>query len=111
MSTDRGEDAATDTLEVHRTVESDLKYAGYLERERSHVAQMSRLESTGIPANLEYSDIRALSSEAREKLGKIRPETLGQASRISGVSPADVSVLMVLLRSRGDVSRETPTVT
>jgi tRNA uridine 5-carboxymethylaminomethyl modification enzyme len=92
---------------VIRTVESDLKYAGYLERERSHVAQMSRLEDMRIPDGIGYEGIRALSIEAREKLTRIRPETLGQASRISGVSPADVSVLMVMLRSPGAVSRET----
>lgn len=90
-------------------VEADLKYEGYLERERSHVAQMSKLENMQIPDTIAYERIPALSMEAREKLSRIRPDTLGQASRISGVSPADVSVLMVLLRSKTGVSRETLT--
>jgi tRNA uridine 5-carboxymethylaminomethyl modification enzyme len=79
-------------------VEIDLKYAGYLERERELASQMEKLESWRIPEDFEYAEVTNITMEAREKLDKIRPDNLGQASRISGVSPADVSVLMVLLK-------------
>ncbi len=75
----------------------DLKYSGYLEKERELVEKMNRLERVSLPENLEYQNLRGLSAEAREKLLAIRPRTLGQASRISGVSPADISVLLVYL--------------
>ncbi|PCH99232.1 MAG: tRNA uridine-5-carboxymethylaminomethyl(34) synthesis enzyme MnmG [Bacteroidetes bacterium] len=77
--------------------EIQLKYAGYLEREREQVEKMSRLENIKLHADFEYSGLNSLSSEAREKLSKIKPATIGQASRISGVSPSDISVLMVYL--------------
>jgi tRNA uridine 5-carboxymethylaminomethyl modification enzyme len=79
-------------------VEIDMKYAGYLERERELAGQMEQLESWSIPDGFAYADVTNITMEAREKLTKIRPDNLGQASRISGVSPADVSVLMVLLK-------------
>jgi tRNA uridine 5-carboxymethylaminomethyl modification enzyme len=82
-------------------VEIELKYEGYLARERDMVAKMARLEAWTIPAGFDYDAVTNITMEAREKLGKIRPDNLGQASRISGVSPADVSVLMVLLKKNG----------
>ena len=89
--------------------ETELKYAGYLEREREMVAKLERMESWRLPAGFDYAAVTSITKEAREKLDRIRPDTLGQASRISGVSPADVSALMVLLRSKpAGVSRETP---
>ncbi|MEM6337882.1 MAG: tRNA uridine-5-carboxymethylaminomethyl(34) synthesis enzyme MnmG, partial [Bacteroidota bacterium] len=78
--------------------EIELKYAGYLDREQEMVAKMEQLESWSIPTGFDYDAVSNITMEAREKLGKIRPDNLGQASRISGVSPADVSVLMVMLR-------------
>jgi tRNA uridine 5-carboxymethylaminomethyl modification enzyme len=75
-----------------------LKYEGYLEREHELVEKMQRLERYRVPPGFDYHAVRAITMEAREKLSKIRPDTLGQASRISGVSPADVSALMVLLK-------------
>jgi tRNA uridine 5-carboxymethylaminomethyl modification enzyme len=77
--------------------EIQLKYAGYLERERETVEKMSRLEDIKLHSDFEYTSLSSLSSEAREKLTKIKPSTIGQASRISGVSPSDISVLMVYL--------------
>ena len=74
-----------------------IKYHSYIEKENQHAAKMEELENFKIKEKLNYKQIPALSSEAREKLLKINPETLGQASRISGVSPADISVLMVYL--------------
>lgn len=96
-----------------RLVEIDLKYEGYIERQQELVEQMEAKEAWPIPRDFDYDAIEALSKEAREKLSKVEPENLGQASRISGVRSADVSVLMVLLKKRGikpaaDVSRETP---
>ena len=82
-------------------VEIELKYEGYLARERDMVAKMARLEAWAIPPDFDYHAVTNITMEAREKLGKIRPDNLGQASRISGVSPADVSVLMVLLKKDG----------
>jgi tRNA uridine 5-carboxymethylaminomethyl modification enzyme len=80
--------------------EIELKYAGYVEREEENVARMRSLEALCIPHGFDYAGVQAITMEAREKLGRIRPQTLGQASRISGVSPSDVQALMVLLRRR-----------
>jgi tRNA uridine 5-carboxymethylaminomethyl modification enzyme len=95
-----------------RLVEIELKYAGYVERQEEMVRKMEQLETWTIPPGFDYPGLTNITMEAREKLGKIQPETLGQASRISGVSPADISVLMVLLKKNGNgpganVSRET----
>ena len=78
--------------------EVELKYEGYLAREHELVEKMQGLERYRVPPDFDYHAVRAITMEAREKLSKIRPDTLGQASRISGVSPADVSALMVLLK-------------
>jgi tRNA uridine 5-carboxymethylaminomethyl modification enzyme len=75
--------------------EIKMKYASYIERENDHALKMKRLENVRIPDTFDFSKISSLSKESREKLNRIRPETLGQASRISGVNPADISVLMV----------------
>jgi tRNA uridine 5-carboxymethylaminomethyl modification enzyme len=87
----------------------ELRYAGYLDREYELVEKMSQLESWQIPADLDYQKLANITIEARQKLGKIRPDNLGQASRISGVSPADISVLMVLLKKHQG-ARPRPTV-
>ncbi len=78
-------------------VETDIKYAGYIERQKNQVAQTEKLDGLRLPVNIDYTKLENLCMEAREKLNRIRPETLGQASRIGGVSPADVSVLLVWL--------------
>ena len=91
---------------VSDLVEIDLKYAGYEERALDAVKSLARMESVRIPDSFDYGAMNALSSEAREKLGRIRPDNLGQASRVSGVRAADVAVLSVALK-RGNVSRET----
>ncbi|MBM3324387.1 MAG: tRNA uridine-5-carboxymethylaminomethyl(34) synthesis enzyme MnmG, partial [Calditrichaeota bacterium] len=74
------------------------KYAGYIGRQRERAEQMARLEGRRIPYDFDYSEIRSLSAEGREKLKKFRPLTLGQAGRIAGVSPADIAVLMIYLK-------------
>ncbi len=74
-----------------------LKYEGYIAREEEVALKLSRLEEVSIPATMDYSSLKSLSSEAKEKLGKIKPVTIGQASRVSGVSPSDISVLLIHL--------------
>lgn len=95
--------------EVVDEVEFNIKYNGYVRRQLEQIEKIKKIESRLIPETLDYAGIKALSAEAREKLIKIRPKTLGQASRISGVSPADVSVLMIYMEKhqRIYVSRET----
>lgn len=86
-------------------IATNTKYRGYIEREKQQVERLSKHQNMAIPEGVDYLSMGAVSFEARQKLHRIRPETIGQASRISGVSPADVSILMVLLRRF--VSRET----
>ena len=92
--------------EVFEQVEIDLKYEGYIKRQQAKVNEMRRLEVMRIPDDIDYDDVYSLRLEAREKLKKIRPESVGQASRISGVSPSDISVLLIhLKRKNNDVSQ------
>ena len=84
--------------EVTEQVEIELKYSGYIERQQRQVDQFKKTESRRIPEDLDYDLVPSLRIEARQKLKKIRPENIGQASRISGVSPADISVLLVYLK-------------
>lgn len=90
-------DAALDkyTAEVVNLAEVGLKYEGYIRKEQEMVDKMNRLEEVIIKSSFDYDKLQSLSAEAREKLNKIQPRTIGQASRISGVSPSDVSVLLV----------------
>jgi tRNA uridine 5-carboxymethylaminomethyl modification enzyme len=84
--------------EVIEQVDIETKYEGYVARQRDQVLRFDTFEAREIPADLDYASIPSLSSEGREKLSRMRPETIGQASRISGVTPSDVSVLMVYLK-------------
>ena len=81
--------------EVIEQAEIQIKYRGYVERERYFADKMRRLESIAIPEGFDYEAMQSLTIEARQKLSRIRPDTLGQASRIPGVSPADINVLLV----------------
>ena len=85
---------------VCEQVEIKLKYDGYIRRQMSQAEQMKKMENRLLPEDIDYANIHGLRLEARQKLDKIRPKSLGQASRISGVSPADVSVLVIWLESR-----------
>ena len=76
-------------------MEISLKYEGYIEKEKESVAKFNRLEDIKIPKSFNYNKIKAISSEGREKLTKIKPTTIGQASRVSGVSPSDINVILV----------------
>ncbi len=83
--------------DVTEQVEIELKYEGYIKRQMSQVAQFKKMEHKRIPADIDYDAIPSIRIEARQKLKQVRPENVGQASRISGVSPADISVLLVYL--------------
>ncbi|MBO6584857.1 MAG: tRNA uridine-5-carboxymethylaminomethyl(34) synthesis enzyme MnmG [Gracilimonas sp.] len=89
----------SDNKEVLEQIEIQIKYAGYIEKEFEMVKEMEKQENMSIPEQVEYSSIKSLSTEGAQKLSKIRPETIGQASRISGVSASDLSVLMVYLKN------------
>ena len=88
-----------DTLapEVTSEVEIIIKYSGYIVKQREQVARSEKLESRRLPEDIVYSDVTNLRLEARQKLEAVRPETVGQASRISGVNPADITALLVWL--------------
>lgn len=86
--------------EVTEQVNIDIKYEGYIERQERQIRHFEKMENRRIPADIDYDDVGSLRIEACEKLKQFRPESLGQASRIQGVSPADVSVLMVYLEQR-----------
>ncbi|WP_055436194.1 tRNA uridine-5-carboxymethylaminomethyl(34) synthesis enzyme MnmG [Lacinutrix algicola] len=83
--------------EIIEQTEIQVKYAGYIDKEKNNADKLSRLENIKIPANFDYSKLQSMSLEAREKLNKIQPVTISQASRVSGVSPADISVLLVYM--------------
>jgi tRNA uridine 5-carboxymethylaminomethyl modification enzyme len=83
--------------EIQQQVEVAIKYESYIDREQKLAEKIESLESYTIRPDFDYDRVKALSSEAREKLKRMRPQTIGQMSRISGVSPADVSVLTVYL--------------
>ena len=90
------------TDDIFEQVETELKYEGYIKRQLSQIADMRRLEVRLIPENINYDDVTGLRLEATEKLKKVRPVNIGQASRISGVSPADISVLLIYLGKKGN---------
>ena len=90
-------DAQQLSKEVLENTEIEIKYAGYIEKEKNNADKLNRLEDIRIPENFNYDKLTSLSFESREKLKKIRPTTLSQASRISGVSPADISILLVYM--------------
>ncbi len=83
--------------EVMQSAEIEIKYAGYIERERQMADKILRLEKILIPAHFDFDQIKSISMEARQKLNRIQPKTIGQASRITGVSPADINVLLVMM--------------
>lgn len=88
-------------FEVREQVELQIKYEGYIEKQMEQIEIMRKLEGKALPDDIDYSEIRGLRLEAAEKLNRQKPENIGQASRISGVSPADVSVLAVWLEQKG----------
>jgi tRNA uridine 5-carboxymethylaminomethyl modification enzyme len=87
-------------------LETEIKYEGYIERQKSQIAQAEKHDNVKLPTDLDYNELVHLSKETRERLNRIRPETLGQASRMGGVRPADISVLMVYLEAQRRRDRE-----
>lgn len=86
--------------DVVEQVEIELKYEGYIERQSRQVEQYKKMEKKLLPVDIDYDEVPSLRIEARQKLKEFRPVSVGQASRISGVSPADISVLLVYLEQR-----------
>ncbi|TWT14399.1 tRNA uridine-5-carboxymethylaminomethyl(34) synthesis enzyme MnmG [Streptococcus sp. sy010] len=91
---------------VIELLETEIKYEGYINKALDQVAKMKRMEEKRIPATIDWDDIDSIATEARQKFKKINPETIGQASRISGVNPADISILMVYLEGNKKASRK-----
>jgi tRNA uridine 5-carboxymethylaminomethyl modification enzyme len=99
--------ASTDieaTADIELQIETQLKYDGYIARQRAEVQRNLGQESTRLSSTLDYADVRGLSIEVRQKLNAARPETIGQASRISGVTPAAVSLLLVHLKKQNKLA-------
>ena len=82
-------------------IEMEIKYKGYIDRQIAQAEQMKKLEDKQIPEDIDYNLVTSISSESREKLIQIRPQTIGQAGRIPGVTPADISVLLIYLKKMG----------
>ncbi len=87
--------------QIEQQVEIDIKYEGYIERQKKQVEQFEKLENRRIPGDINYDDVESLRLEARQKLKDLRPSSIGQASRMSGVTPADVAVLLIYLEKTG----------
>ena len=85
------------TEDMKEQVEIQIKYAGYIEKQQSHVERLKKMEQKKLPESIIYEEVKGLATEAQQKMAKIRPISIGQASRISGVTPADISVLLVYL--------------
>ena len=83
--------------EIVESCEIQIKYAGYIKREQMEAAKLQRLDQIRIPDSFHYDEVQSLSTEARQKLSRIRPKSIGEAQRIPGVSPNDISVLLVLM--------------
>ena len=83
--------------DVKEQLEISIRYEGYIEKQKEQVSRMERLEEQRLPEDIDYAEVPSLRDEAREKLAQVRPFSVGQASRISGVSPADISVLLIWL--------------
>ncbi|MEX2582089.1 MAG: hypothetical protein WD766_02375, partial [Gemmatimonadota bacterium] len=92
--------AAHDRDEVLAGVEMELRYAGYLERERKRAEALRRQDDFELPEELAYAELKTLSTEARQKLERVRPRTLGQAGRVPGISPSDLQNLVMEVRKR-----------
>ena len=81
--------------DIFEQAEIEIKYSGYIDKEKRNAEKLKRLENIKIPRNFDYNSLASLSYEAREKFNKLKPVTLAQASRISGINPSDISVLLV----------------
>ena len=86
--------------DIREQVNINIKYEGYIKRQKQQVAQFKKLENRKIPENFDYAQVNSLRREAVQKLNQLKPVSIGQASRISGVSPADISVLLIYLEQK-----------
>ena len=86
--------------EIRKQAEINIVYEGYIRKQREQVERMEKLEERLLPETIDYGEVPSLRDEAREKLASVRPRSVGQAGRISGVSPADISVLLVYLEQQ-----------
>ena len=93
-----GGEVNIDDPEVLEQVETQVKYQGYITRQEEEIARLIKHQQTALPEAFDYRQVKGLSNEVRQKLELVRPETLGQASRISGVTPAAVSILLIHLK-------------
>ena len=93
------------SVEIQKEVESEIKYEGYVNRHLGEIKKAKRNENLTLPKDVNFIKIPGLSNEAKEKLSFVKPETLGQAMRVSGIKPSDISVLLVTFSKK--VSRET----
>ena len=93
--------------EVAEQLEIQVKYEGYIERQRKEVARRREFETLALPADLDYRRVTGLSVEVQQKLNRYRPETIGQASRITGITPAAISLLLVHLKRGFGPSKKT----
>lgn len=84
--------------EIVEQVEIELRYEGYITRQAEQVEAFNKMESVELPENFDFNKIKSLSTEGREKLNKVRPRSIGQASRIAGVSPSDTSILSIYVK-------------
>jgi tRNA uridine 5-carboxymethylaminomethyl modification enzyme len=91
--------------QIAEQVEIQARYAGYLQRQQAEIARLQRHQGQALPADFDYNAVRGLSNEAREKLQASRPETLGQAARIPGITPAAVSLLLIHMKKHGRLAR------
>lgn len=101
-----GQAAETLDPKIIELLETEIKYEGYINKALDQVAKMKRMEEKKIPKNIDWDAIDSIATEARQKFKKIKPETIGQASRISGVNPADISILMVYIEGNGKARRK-----
>lgn len=86
--------------EILNRIEIDIKYGGYIDRQKREASQFKKMQNVTIPVDLDYDSVHGLSRELTERLKEVRPETLGQASRVPGITPAAMTALMVGLRAR-----------
>ena len=93
---------------IREAIEISIKYEGYIKRQLQHIEKFTKLEKKPIPADFAYDDISGFSKEVAEKLSKVKPASIGQASRISGVTPAAISLLLVSLERQHKARQRSP---
>jgi tRNA uridine 5-carboxymethylaminomethyl modification enzyme len=93
--------------QAKQQAETQIKYQGYIDRQTEEIERLKRQENTAIPADIDYSDMQGLSNELRQKLAAAQPENIGRASRISGMTPAAISLLLIHVKKHQGLRRQT----